>query len=92
MKVSQAEVPRVPTRAEIRAKVLAEAKQAIDELLEWMDQTPRPNLRQTENAVLKLRQQLSEQAAQAVPEAQDAQRPVPGPACPRCQPDMVLVY
>jgi hypothetical protein len=77
-----------PTRAEIRAKLLAEAKQAIDELLDWTDQTPRPNLTQIEDAVLKLRKQLSEQAAQAVLEVQTAQRPVPGPVCPTCQREM----
>lgn len=77
-----------PTRAEIRAKLLAEAEQAIDELLDWTDQTPRPNLTQIENAVLKLRKQVSEQAAQAVIEAQEAQRPVPGPLCPTCQREM----
>ena len=77
-----------PTRAEIRAKLLAEAEQAIDELLDWTDQTPRPNLTQIENAVLKLRRHLSEQAAQAVIEAQDAHRPVPGPLCPTCQHEM----
>ncbi len=77
-----------PTRAEIRAKLLAEAEQAIDELLAWTDQTPRPNLTQIENAVLKMRRHLSEQAAQAVLDAQDAQRPVPGPLCPTCQREM----
>ena len=77
-----------PTRAEMRAKLLAEAEQAIDELLEWTDQTPRPNLTQSENAVLNMRKQLSEQAAQAVLEAQEADRPVPGPLCPTCQREM----
>ncbi len=77
-----------PTRAEIRAKLLAEAEQAIDDLLDWTDQTPCPNLTQIENAVLKLRKQLGERAAQAVLEAQEAQRPVPGPLCPTCQREM----
>jgi hypothetical protein len=76
------------TRAEIRAKLLAEAEQAIDELLDWTDHTPRPNLTQIENAVLKMRRQLSEQAAQAVIESQGTQRPVPGPLCPMCQREM----
>jgi uncharacterized protein with PIN domain len=77
-----------PTRGEIRAKLLAEAEQAIDDLLEWTDQTPRPNLTQIENAVLNLRRHFSEQAAQAVIEAQAAQHPVPGPVCPTCQREM----
>lgn len=77
-----------PTRAELRAKLLAEAEQAIDELLDWTDQTPRPNLTQIENAVLKMRRHLSEQAAQAVIAAQEAHRPVPGPRCPTCQREM----
>jgi uncharacterized protein with PIN domain len=77
-----------PTRAELRAKLLAEAEQAIDELLDWADQTPRPNLTQIENAVRKLRRQLSEQAAQAVIETQAAQQPGPGPLCPTCQREM----
>jgi len=43
---------------------------------------------QIEKAVLKTRPQLSQHAAQAVVEAQDAQRPVPGPLCPTCQREM----
>ena len=77
-----------PTRAEIRTKLLAEAAQAIDELLDWTDQTPRPNLTQIENAVLKLRKQMGEQAAQAVLEVQASEHPVPGPRCPTCQCEM----
>ena len=61
---------------------------SIDALLDWTDQTPRPNLTQIENAVLKMRKRLGEQAAQAVIEAQDTHRPVPGPGCPTCQREM----
>ena len=78
----------IPTRAELRTKLLAEAERSIDELLDWTDQTPRPNLTQIENAVLRLRKQMGEQAAQAVIAAQAAQRPVPGPRCPTCQREM----
>ena len=77
-----------PTRAELRAKLLAEAERSIDELLDWTDQTPRPNLTEIETSVLRLRKQMGEQAAQAVIGAQDAQCPVPGPLCPRCQREM----
>jgi uncharacterized protein with PIN domain len=77
-----------PTRAEIRAKLLAEAERSIDELLDWTDQTPRPNLTQIENAVLKMRKHLGEQAAQVVIEAQEARQAVPGPLCPTCQREM----
>jgi uncharacterized protein with PIN domain len=72
------------TRAEIRAKLLVEAERSIDELLDWTDETPRSNLTQIENAVLRLSKQMGEQAAQAVIEAQDAQRPL----CPTCQREM----
>jgi uncharacterized protein with PIN domain len=76
------------TRAELRAKLLAEAERSIDELLDWTDQTPRPNLTQIENAVLKLRKHLGEQAAQVVIETQETYHPVPGPLCPTCQREM----
>ena len=57
-------------------------------MLDWADQTPRPNLTQIENAVLRLRKQMGEQAAPAGLEAQDAQRPVPGSRGPTCQREM----
>jgi hypothetical protein len=44
-----------PTHAELRAKLLAEAEQAIDKLLDWTDQTLWSNLTQIEGAVISAR-------------------------------------
>jgi hypothetical protein len=44
----------LPSRAELRATLVAEAERSMDEWLDWTDQTPRPNLTQSENTVLQL--------------------------------------
>jgi uncharacterized protein with PIN domain len=75
-------------RAEVKAELLKQAEVLIDELLEWNDQTQAPDLTQIEDVVLKLRKQLGEQMARAVIDAQDSQRPSPGPRCPTCQREM----
>ena len=71
-------------RAELKADLTKLADEVIDELLDWTEDTPVPTLTQIEDIVLKLRQRLSEHMAQAVIEAQEATRPVPGPVCLRC--------
>jgi uncharacterized protein with PIN domain len=75
-------------RTEVKAELLQKAELLIDELLDWNDQTKAPDLTQIEEMVLKLRKQLGEQMALAVIEAQDTQRPSPGPRCPTCQREM----
>ncbi len=66
---------------ELKAELMAEAEAAIDELLEWHEDTAAPTLTQIEKVVLKLRKRLGERMAEVVVEDQEAVHPVPGPAC-----------
>jgi hypothetical protein len=76
------------TPAELKAALMAQAEDLIDELVRWTAETPAPTLTQIEDVVLKLRQRLSEQMALAVIGTQETVRPVPGPSCPRCGREM----
>jgi len=76
------------TRAELKAELMVQADLLIDELLDWNEQTPAPNLTQIEDVMLKLRKRLGEQAARVVIESQAVRCSVPGPVCPVCQREM----
>lgn len=72
------------SRAERKAELMREAEVRIEELLDWSEATAAPNLEQIEEVVLRLRQQVGEQMAQAVVSGEAAVRPVPEPCCPGC--------
>ena len=76
------------TRAERKIRLMKQAESMIDELLDWSDSTPEPNLSQIEGYVLELRKRFSEEMAREVIEAQEAKYPVPGPPCPGCGQEM----
>jgi hypothetical protein len=82
------EVAMRHNRAELEAALEAEAKQAIREYLDWAESSQAPTLTQIEDQVLKLRKRLGERMAQVVIDAQDAVRPLPGPACSECGREM----
>lgn len=71
-----------------KARLIARAEQLISELLEWSEETERPNLSQIEDKVLELRERFGQELAREVVQEQEAKRPVPGPACPQCGREM----
>lgn len=76
------------TREEKRAALESKAKELIDELMKWSDETEQPNLTQIEDEILAIRQKLSESMMETIIEEQATQHPVPGPLCPKCGHEM----
>jgi hypothetical protein len=72
------------TRAQRKAEMVADAEQLIEQMLDWTEQTERPNLTQIETIVLELRRQFGKTLAENAIAAQATTQPVGAPACPQC--------
>lgn len=78
------------TRAEMKAELLAQAEAKIDELLDWDERVPAPNLTQIEEIVLKLRREFGQAMAEEVINNQPNAQSGPGPICEKCGREMRL--
>lgn len=76
------------THDQLKAELMSEAEEVIDELLEWHEGTEGPTLTEIEDVVLKLRQRFGKRMAKVVVGDQEAVRPVPGPLCETCGQEM----
>ena len=76
------------TRDQLKARLLAEAEEVIDEVLDWHEGTEAPTFTQIEDVILKLRKRFGERITGVVAEDQEGVRPVPGPDCPTCAREM----
>jgi RNase P subunit RPR2 len=71
------------TRKEIEAELEKQARQAIQELLDWNEAQSAPDLTQIEDIVLELREKLSKAMVERVVESQEQVQPVEM-RCPKC--------
>jgi DNA repair exonuclease SbcCD ATPase subunit len=76
------------SRGQKKAKLMARVEKAIEELLEWQENTDRPNLTQIEDIILKLRAEIGEEMANQLLVGLAEEMPLPGPACPECGQEM----
>jgi hypothetical protein len=72
------------SRTQQKEKMLAEAERLIEQILNWTEQTERPNLTQIETIVLELRRQFGKTLAENAIAAQATAHPIAVPACPEC--------
>ena len=75
------------TREEMKAALLAEAEDAVEELLEEVE-GEEPTLAELEDIVLRLRERLGRRMAEVMVEGQEATQPGQRPRCPSCGEEM----
>ena len=76
------------TRDQLKAELMAEGEEVIDELLDWHEGKEVPTLTEIEEVVLTLRKRMGERMTGVVIGDQEADRPVPGPTCATCGQEM----
>ena len=77
------------SREQLKAEFIAEAGELFDEMMEWEEQTEKPNMTQIEEIVLELRKRFGERMAQKMMMRQEERQPAERVRCPQCGREMV---
>jgi hypothetical protein len=72
------------TREQLRQRLEGRAQEAIEEILDWGEQTPAPTLSQLEEKVLELRERLGVEMVEVLMSGQEATQPATEPRCGGC--------
>ena len=76
------------SKEQLKTEFMAEAEELFDELMEWDEQTEKPNLTQIEDIVLALRKRMGERMVQQVLMRQEERQPAERVKCPKCGGEM----
>jgi len=66
-------------RGQLKAELMAQAEEVIDELLDWCEGEEGPTFSEIEEVVLRLRRRMGERMAEAVVREGEEVRPVVDP-------------
>lgn len=69
---------------EVRAELMAEAGEVVDELLAWQDKHRAPTLTEMEDIVLALRERMGRRMLELTMQDQEAVKPEVAPRCESC--------
>lgn len=72
------------SRDELKALLMSEAGEVVEELLDWHEGTERPNLMEMEEIVLDLRKRMSVRMMEVLVEEQETVQLPKAPHCEHC--------
>ena len=76
------------SQEQLKAEFMTEAEELFDRLIEWEEQTEKPNLTEIEDIILELRKRFGERMAQKMMMRQEERQPAEKVQCPECGGEM----